>query len=176
MVSTWGRTTRIVRLSRLEATAERIRGRREGAPGARALKERIVMATETPTVGTALTKQSAGAILWWWESRRLRFNLICLVVGAPCLVLGCLLTTASGVLRFGEDYEEPLGILVAPILVNLAYCVGHVGDLTLSWLWPRRSPWGPRLWRVGIGFTLCAMLGPVILHAIHYLRVLVARH
>jgi hypothetical protein len=103
-------------------------------------------------------------IFRWWECRRLRFNLICFAVGVPCLFLGGVLV------KPGEDYEEPLGVLLAPVIFNVAYFLGHVGDFALSRLMPARGPWAPRLWRSGIALTLFVLMAPVAVQAVLYYR------
>jgi len=110
------------------------------------------------------TEAGAVGIFRWWERRRLRFNLICFAVGVPCLLLGM-----SQVKR-GEDYEEPLVLLVAPVFANVAYFIGHLSDFALSRVMPARCPWGPRLWRLGIGFTLLVLIAPVVVEAVAHSR------
>lgn len=70
-------------------------------------------------------------IIWWWESRRLRFNMCVGMMGI--LTLALMITAGSAAVESGIDFEEPLGYFLFPILLaimaNLCYTSGWIIDL-----------------------------------------------
>lgn len=109
-------------------------------------------------------KRSVWTIIWWWELRRLPYNLIVGSVGVCSLLLFFFFITHSGELRPGEDAEEPLGIIVAPFLMNICYCGGALLEIVLRWLSRGQAEdVGPRLLRTGLIFSLVVVMIPSVL-------------
>ena len=71
---------------------------------------------------------SHGAIWSWWERRRLQYNLMVIGTALASFLTAALCCFLSNVLKPGEDFEEPLGILlfivVGPIAWNVCYTFG----------------------------------------------------
>lgn len=94
----------------------------------------------------------AWEVVWWWERRRIVFNLAVLAAGIVS-VLAVLLTGSR--LLPGEDVFEPLGLLVGAaayaFAANACFCLGWITEL----LWSggdtsRTAPVRRRLFRVGV--------------------------
>src|SRR4051812_8706087 len=100
-------------------------------------------------------------VIAWWELRRLSYNLFVAAVGIPSLIVFFLAISAAHELQPGDDAVEPMALLAAPILANIAYTAGWVVECALLW---RRSaqPRGPRLMRFGLLFSLLVMLLPAV--------------
>ena len=69
-------------------------------------------------------------IIAWWEIRRLRFNLYVGAIGVLSWVL--VLLAGSAAVKPGVDFEEPLGMIIGPVLyaflANLCYTFGWIVD------------------------------------------------
>jgi len=112
---------------------------------------------------------SVWGIIGWWERRRVPYNLFLVAVGLPSLLLFYWTMTASGVVAPGEDAVEPLAVIAAPVLANVAYTFGWIVEgigRNRSWV----SPSGPRLMRMGLWFSLFVMLFPAVLGVAAFLR------
>src|SRR2546430_979149 len=88
---------------------------------------------------------SSWRVVAWWEVRRLPFNLIIGTYAVACLILFEAAIHATGVLKPGEDAEEPIALLAAPILVNVLYTLGWLVEIPIRILMPNLStrfgPW-----------------------------------
>jgi hypothetical protein len=95
----------------------------------------------------APAERRAGAILGWWEKRRLQYNLI---VGASGLA-----TLGLHTLVYGGP-EGTLGAVVAVgVMANVAYTLGSIVEITVNKLWGRQVlPVGPVLFRQGVLFSV----------------------
>jgi cytochrome bd-type quinol oxidase subunit 1 len=113
-----------------------------------------------------VTRPTPADSLWgvisWWERRRVPYNLFLAAVGVPSLVLFYWTMDVSHSVQAGEDAVEPMALIAAPLLANIAY--------TLGWMVEgvgRRRPWvspaGPRLMRMGLWFSLFVVLSPALL-------------
>lgn len=106
--------------------------------------------------------RSFWSMVAWWERRRIGYNLFLVAVGIPALVVFFLAIEASHSLRPGEDAVEPLAIIAAPFLANLAYTAGwFVEWLLLSH--GLRGPFGPSLMKAGHLFSLAVVLAPALM-------------
>jgi hypothetical protein len=98
-------------------------------------------------------------IIGWWERRRVPYNLFLAVVGLPSLLLFYWTMNASHSVPPGEDAVEPMAVIVAPVLANIAYTLGWIAEgvgRNRPWV----SPAGPRLMRMGLWFSLFVVVFP----------------
>jgi len=92
-----------------------------------------------------------GAIIAWWEARRLRFNLYLGVVGGAAWLL--VLVAGSAAVKPGVDFEEPVAMIFGPffyvILANVCYTFGWVVDVAFYRGTPRAQ-----MYKVGLIFSV----------------------
>lgn len=103
---------------------------------------------------------SIWAMIYWWEKRRIAYNVIVGVVGMASFVLFLIFINAAHVLEPGEDAEEPLGLILAAILLNMCYTCGEITDLLVRWLFGYKPRLGPFLLKIGMAFSLFLVLLP----------------
>ena len=116
----------------------------------------------------APAERTAGAIVRWWERRRIPFNLI--VGGTGVFTLG--VTTLIGMLPPGPPFgPPPLGIVLAyAVLANGCYLLGPALELLVQKIWGRTVlPVGPALYRMGLTFSVGLTLLPILLFLIGWL-------
>ena len=105
---------------------------------------------------------SLWSIIGWWERRRIPYNLFLAAVGIPSLILFSLTMGASHSVQPGEDAVEPMAVIAAPVLANIAYTFGWMVEGAR-----RNRPWvspdGPSLMRMGLWFSLFVALFPSVL-------------
>jgi hypothetical protein len=74
-----------------------------------------------------------GDIIRWWEARRYHFNAFVLAIGFASWLL--ILIAGSAAVKPGEDFEEPIGMLIGPVIyvamANVCYTLGWVVDTIL---------------------------------------------
>jgi len=102
----------------------------------------------------------------WWELRRIPFNILMLVVGV--LSVSSILVLGSYFVQPGEDVIEPFaviaGVVVYGVLANLAYTLGWISELLWSWGdTARTEPMRPRVFRIGLAFSVALTLLPAVL-------------
>lgn len=95
-------------------------------------------------------ERSTGAILKWWERRRLPYNLIVGASGVATLAVNALVHGVPG---------GPLGVLgpivFVGVLANIAYTLGSVTEITAEKIWGGKVlPVGPVLFRQGVLFSV----------------------
>ena len=106
---------------------------------------------------------SRRGIIAWWEIRRVPYNLVVGVLGAISLSLFFLFIDLAHGLKPGEDAIEPMALFVVPIVVNICYTGGWIVELLLSTLRPKGlAPIGPRLLKVGVGFSIAVVFLPSV--------------
>jgi hypothetical protein len=90
-------------------------------------------------------------IIAWWETRRLRYNVLVGLVGIVTWLL--VLCVGSLAVKPGVDFEEPIMMIVGPAiyaaLANLCFTLGWIVDTSLYKGRPRE-----RLWKAGLVFSL----------------------
>jgi hypothetical protein len=100
-------------------------------------------------------ERTPGGIILWWEVRRIPYNLIVGAVGLCSVMLFFLFISISGKLQPGEDAVEPMALIAAPFLINIAYTGGWIAELIVGFL--RRDTThavGPFLFKLGLTFSL----------------------
>jgi hypothetical protein len=90
-------------------------------------------------------------LIKWWEARRLRYNLM---VGAAGIITWLLvLCVGSLAVKPGVDFEEPIMMIIGPIIyglfANLCYSLGWIVDTLFYRGHPRT-----RLYKAGLIFSL----------------------
>lgn len=111
--------------------------------------------------------RTTGGIIRWWESRRLKYNLI---VGGSGLV-------SLGAIRLLSSLPpDPLHlpyvlqpILVFGVMANLCYLLGPVAEVAVEKLSRGKIlPTGPVFFRMGLTFSVGLVLLPTILFAVDW--------
>lgn len=111
-------------------------------------------------------RRTAGAVIQWWESRRLAFNLMVGAAGCATVALTTLMLWLPG--NFGGG-RLPLELLLGgPVLygflANVCYCLGPITELAMYRLWGAEAPRaGPALFRQGLIFSVGLTLFPIVL-------------
>jgi len=109
---------------------------------------------------TPANNRSAG-VIWWWELRRIPFNIIVGLYGLVCLIIFFIAIEASGHLEPGEDAVEPIALLFAPIAINVLYTLGWLVEVPTRMIAPNLSPsFGPTLLKLGLGIGLALISFP----------------
>ena len=110
-------------------------------------------------------------IIEWWESRRVFYNLVLILVGMAGVFL-MLLCGALAEPLVGEAIGIPdppifmfVGIIVYGFLVNVCYTGGWIAELFLSRLKPdsNTNAFGVRAFRLGVSFSILVTLFPAVL-------------
>lgn len=106
------------------------------------------------------SSRSAGAVIGWWERRRLRFNL---VVGGTGLFSIGVVNLILALPPNPEFAGLPLGpALVFGLLANVCYTAGWAIELSFNAWWRKDPPAiGPVLFRQGLIFSVGLALLPV---------------
>jgi hypothetical protein len=110
----------------------------------------------------APAERSAGAILRWWEARRLPYNLI---VGGAGLFTLAVIRVVTWLPVVADGGFPPL-VLIAVYggLANLCYLMGPMVEIGLLAVWGRKLlPTGPALYRMGLTFSVGLTLLPALL-------------
>jgi hypothetical protein len=121
-------------------------------------------------------RRSAGAVLLWWEQRRLPYNLLVGGTGCATVVLVSLIASLPG----GPGRPSLLillgGSALYGVLANLCYSLGPLAELTMYRLWGDEAPRaGPVLFRQGLLFSLGLTLFPIALAGIGWVAGILAR-
>lgn len=76
----------------------------------------------------------------------------------------------AGFLKPGEDAEEPLALLFAPIAVNICYTAGWIVDGILRLSLPSATPQlSPSLFKAGLAFSAFVVSIPAIFWSVYSL-------
>jgi hypothetical protein len=102
-------------------------------------------------------------IILWWELRRILYNAITLVCGLVSLTL--IFYFAEVELEPGEDLIEPLGLIFFGLLCNLCYSLGWITELFT----PKSTTYGPKMFKIGLCFTLFWVFLPAVIHIIFWI-------
>ena len=133
-----------------------------GARGARDLPRGIVPG------GTFLSdflypdpaERRPGAIIRWWEKRRLPYNVIVGATGLVTMPFGAALTAEVATLQAVDMVRAAIGWAV---WANVCYSLGPATEIALEKLFGRRLlPTGPLLFRAGVTVAVGITLLPII--------------
>ena len=121
------------------------------------------MSALTEFLFPAPAERRFGAILRWWEKRRLSFNLAIIGAGAFTYAYGTAITLLPP-LSEGLEYPPPEGPLTVLIIANLFYLLGPTAETLLSRLMGRDAPAvGPGLFRTMLTLGVGAALFPSLI-------------
>ena len=108
----------------------------------------------------------------WWELRRIPFNLALAAAGAASTL--AVIGIGDALAKPGEDAIEPLALFVLilgyAVAANALYTLGWISEL----LWSggdtaRTAPFRPRVFRLGLVFSVVLTLLPGALAALLWL-------
>jgi hypothetical protein len=125
----------------------------------------------------APAERRAGAIVSWWEKRRLAYNVWVGSAGAFTVAAGYLLS----VLPPGGLGAPPLGFIWRPIVIfgvlaNVFYTAGPLVEILAHKLFGRQLlPVGPALYRIGLTFSVGLALFPLLIMMISWVVMGVGR-
>ena len=103
-----------------------------------------------------------GAIIGWWEKRRLPYNLVVGGTGLVTMTIGSLIMALNG--EFEPLIWFRLGVFWL-VAANVSYTLGAATEIALDKFFGRRLlPAGPLLFRAGVTAAVGATLFPIILH------------
>ena len=134
----------------------------------RAAFQKIIQPPEPPL--------TVRAIVLWWERRRLAYNAIILPLGAVSVAL--LFLFASHVSRPDalDEGVDSFAILVAPVLMNIAYTAGWGVQLLMRLIFKDRSvDTGPTLLKAGLILSAGIVMAPAACWALTWLADLAQR-
>jgi hypothetical protein len=123
------------------------------------------MSALTEFLFPAPAKRTAGAIVGWWEKRRLAYNV---GVGAAGLVSLVSVPLIVALPPFSNVFIPPWQAVVAFGLgANVCYFLGPLAEIAIEKVWGRQVlPTGPALYRMGLTFSMGLALFPTLLASI----------
>jgi hypothetical protein len=133
------------------------------------------MSALTEFLFPAPAKRTAGAIIGWWEKRRLAYNVAVGSSGVISIGISWLLhALPPSAPSFGLMPWQP--IVVFGVLANVFYLLGPVSEFAIEKLWGREVlPTGPVLYRMGLTFALGLTMIPVLMSSVYWVaRVVMA--
>ena len=114
--------------------------------------------------------RATSSVILWWELRRIPYNMIVGALGVISLVAFFFFITSADALAPGEDAVEPIALMAAPFLVNIAYTAGWVVELVYRASTGRKdTKVGPVLWLIGTGFSILVVFLPSAFWGIQWL-------
>jgi len=111
-----------------------------------------------PTEPASLSK-----VVVWWELRRIPYNVVIGSIGFLSYIAFFFFITHAHVLAPGEDAEEPIALLAAPILINVCYTLGWIVECSIRLIRPNRYEGRTVvLFKAGCAFSLFVVLVPSV--------------
>ena len=105
-------------------------------------------------------ERRVGAIIGWWEKRRLPYNLIVGGTGLVTLTFGAALTAVVATLQPVDMFRAAIWWAV---WANVCYSLGPAVEIALQKLFGERLlPAGPLLFRAGVTIAVGVTLLPII--------------
>jgi hypothetical protein len=122
------------------------------------------MSALTEFLFAAPAARKAGAILRWWEKRRLTFNLMVGAAGLFSLAFMQVVTRLPPHAHRPPTSEVVPVIVVFGVLANFCYLLGPTVEIALDRVWGRSVlPTGPTLFRMGLTFSVGLALLPTLI-------------
>jgi hypothetical protein len=105
--------------------------------------------------------RSTGAIIRWWEKRRLVYNL---AVGAAGSVSFVVMSVVDSILK-GDPHLVPWPfVALFGLGANVMYLLGPTLEILIDKIWGRTVlPAGPSLYRMGLTFSVGLALFPTLI-------------
>ena len=108
--------------------------------------------------------RSTGAILRWWEKRRLAYNL---AVGAAGSVSFVAMSVGNSILRGDLQLVPWQFVLIFALGAHVMYLLGPALEVLIHQVWGRTVlPAGPALYRMGLTFSVGLALFPTLIMTI----------
>ena len=105
-------------------------------------------------------ERRVGAMIGWWEKRRLPYNLIVGATGLVTMTFGAVLTAVAATLQPVDMVRMAIWWAV---WANVCYTLGPVAEIALQKLFGGRLlPAGPLLFRAGVTVAVGVTLLPII--------------
>jgi hypothetical protein len=112
--------------------------------------------------------RTTGSIFRWWESRRLKFNLVVGATGLVTLSAIKLIALLPPISTNMPVFFLP-GIAAYAFFANLCYSLGFVTEAAMQRAWHENTPAvGPALFRQGLVFSVGLTLFPIALMGINW--------
>lgn len=106
-------------------------------------------------------ERRVGAIIRWWEKRRLPYNLLVGATGLVTMTFGALVSVFVATLQPIDLFR---GAIWWGLMANLCYTLGPVAEIALEkWFGGRLLPTGPLLFRAGVTIAVGITLLPILL-------------
>lgn len=106
-------------------------------------------------------ERRVGAIIGWWEKRRLPYNVI---VGATGLVTMSVGAVAAMLVATLQPVDLFRGAIWWGVMANLCYTLGPVAEIALEKMFGGRLlPAGPLFFRAGVTIAVGVTLLPILL-------------
>ena len=128
--------------------------------GLAAFREATTMTSLANFLFPAPAERSVGAILRWWERRRLPYNLI---VGSAGLITVAVADVVFVFLDPSEGLVPWQAVVAFGVAANVCYLLGPTVEILAHKLWGRSLlPIGPALYRMGLTFSVGLALLPAL--------------
>jgi len=109
----------------------------------------------------APARRTTGAIVGWWEKRRLAYNAAVGTAGVVGIGVGALFAALP---PFSSVFIPPWqAVVLFGLAANVAYLLGPAVELLIDRIWGRQVlPTGPALYRMGLTFSVGLALLPAL--------------
>ena len=104
-------------------------------------------------------------IIFWWEIRRILYNVILLIAGIISLLLLMFFSLNKIKLEAGEDFIEPISFILFAFLSNVFFTLGWITEIFVE----RSLDYGRKMFKTGLYFTLICMFIPPLIWLFVYL-------
>jgi hypothetical protein len=120
----------------------------------------------------APASRSTGAIIRWWEKRRLVYNL---AVGAAGSVSFVVMSVVDSILKGDPRLVPWQFVLLFALGANVMYLLGPTLEILIDKVWGRTVlPAGPSLYRMGLTFSVGLALFPSLIMMIAFVGWVIA--
>ena len=103
------------------------------------------------------------------------YNALLFILGCIALPIFFAAMMHSGELKPGEDPVEPLALLAAPVLANVAYTLGWFTEIVVNLVCLPARRIGPHLLRTGLIFSALMVFLPAVASSVVWASHLVVR-